>query len=121
MSVVVEFDNGVRAFWNMCKTMPQVFALEVFGTAGIVRVDDTGNATVIVQNGQRFGQHTLPRPQYTLGHIAGCVDEMVQLIHHGGRPSMDGRTSRQVVEVLLAALQSQHAGNARITLPISDA
>ena len=34
---------------------------------------------------------------------------------------MDGRTSRQVVEVLLAALRSQHAGNARITLPISDA
>ena len=31
MSVVVEFDNGVRAFWNMCKTMPQVFTLEVLG------------------------------------------------------------------------------------------
>ncbi|MCY4113461.1 MAG: Gfo/Idh/MocA family oxidoreductase [Chloroflexi bacterium] len=121
MSVVVEFDNGVRAFWNMCKTMPQVFSLEVLGTAGIVRVDDSGNATVVVKNGGDFNQRSLPRPQYTLGHIAGCVDEMVQLIHHGGRPSMDGRTSRQVVEVLLAALHSQHAGNARITLPISDA
>ncbi|MCY3912395.1 MAG: Gfo/Idh/MocA family oxidoreductase [Chloroflexi bacterium] len=121
MSVVVEFDNGVRAFWNMCKTMPQVFSLEVLGTAGIARVDDSGNANVVVKNGVDFKQRNLPRPQFTLGHIAGCVDEMVQLIHHGGRPSMDGRTSRQVVEVLLAALHSQHAGNARITLPISDA
>ena len=121
MSVVVEFDNGVRAFWNMCKTMPQVFTLEVFGTAGIARVGDSDNATVTVQNERGFQPRSLPRPHYTLGHIAGCVDEMVQLIHHGGRPSMDGRTSRQVVEVLLAALHSQHAGNARITLPIRDA
>ncbi len=120
MSVVVEFDNGVRAFWNMCKTMPQVFTLEVLGTAGIARIGDSDDATVTVKNGGDFKQRTLSRPHYTLGHIAGCVDEMVQLIHHGGRPSMDGRTSRQVVEVLLAALQSQHAGNARITLPISD-
>ena len=120
MSVVVEFDNGVRAFWNMCKTMPQVFSLEVLGSAGIARVDDSGNASVVVKNGGDFQQRSLPRPQYTLGHIAGCVDEMVQLIHHGGQPSMDGRTSRQVVEVLLAALHSQHAGNARITLPITD-
>ncbi len=120
MSVVVEFDNGVRAFWNMCKTMPQVFSLEVLGTAGIARVDDSGNASVVVKNGGDFQQRSLPRPQYTLGHIAGCVEEMVQLIHHGGQPSMDGRTSRQVVEVLLAALHSQHAGNARITLPITD-
>ncbi|MDE2990607.1 MAG: Gfo/Idh/MocA family oxidoreductase [Chloroflexota bacterium] len=121
MSVVVEFDNGVRAFWNMCKTMPQVFTLEVLGTAGIARVGDSGDATVTVKNGGDFNRRTLPRPQYTLGHIAGCVDEMVHLIHHGGQASMDGRTSRQVVEVLLAALHSQHAGNARITLPISDA
>jgi predicted dehydrogenase len=121
MSVVVEFDNGVRAFWNMCKTMPQVFTLEVLGTAGIARVGDSDNAAVTVQNDRGFQQRSLPRPHFTLGHIAGCVDEMVQLIHHGGRPSMDGRTSRQVVEVLLATLQSQHAGNARITLPISDA
>ena len=121
MSVVVEFDNGVRAFWNMCKTMPQVFTLEVLGTAGIARIGDSDDATVTIKNGGDFKQRTLPRPHYTLGHIAGCVDEMVQLIHHGGRPSMDGRTSRQVVEVLLAALQSQHAGNARIALPISDA
>ena len=120
MSVVVEFDNGVRAFWNMCKTMPQVFTLEVLGTAGIARVGDSDNATVTVQNDRGFQLRSLPRPHYTVGHIAGCVDEMVQLIHHGGRPSMDGRTSRQVVEVLLAALHSQHAGNARITLPISD-
>ncbi len=120
MSVVVEFDNGVRAFWNMCKTMPQVFTLEVLGTAGIARVGDSDNATVTVQNNRGFQQRSLPRPHYTLGHIAGCVDEMVQLIHHGGQPSMDGRTSRQVVEVLLAALHSQHAGNARISLPISD-
>ena len=120
MSVVVEFDNGVRAFWNMCKTMPQVFTLEVLGTAGIARVGDSDNATVTVQNDRGFQQRSLPRPHYTLGHIAGCVDEMVQLIHHGGRPSMDCRTSRQVVEVLLAALHSQNAGNARITLPIRD-
>ena len=120
MSVVVEFDNGVRAFWNMCKTMPQVFTLEVLGSAGIARVGDSGDATVTVKNDGDFNRRTLSRPHFTLGHIAGCVDEMVHLIHHGGQPSMDGRTSRQVVEVLLAALHSQHAGNARITLPISD-
>ena len=105
----------------MCKTMPQVFDVAVFGTSGIVRVGDSDDATVTVKDSGGLKQRSLPRPQYTLGHIAGCVDEMVHLINHGGRPSMDGRTSRQVVEVLLAALQSQHAGNARISLPISDA
>ena len=121
MSVVVEFDNGVRAFWNMCKTMPQIFDVAVYGTSGIVRVGDSDETVVSVKDGGNMKQRSLPRPHYTLGHIAGCVDEMVQLIHHGGQPSMDGRTSRQVVEVLLAALQSQHAGSTRITLPISDA
>jgi len=127
MSALVEFDNGVRAFVNMCKTMPQVFDLEIYGTTGVVRVNEN-RATVATQVGDDTvgGTHSLtlrelPRPHYTLGAVAGCVAEMVQLINHGGRPSVDGRTARQVLEVMLATLQSQHAGNSRIVLPIQDA
>ena len=120
MSTMVEFDNGVRAFVNMCKTMPQVFDLEIFGTNGIVRVSGE-DATVTTEAGDTLLERRLPRPNYSTADLAACVAEMVGLIQDGGRPSVDGRTARYVLEVLLAALQSQDAGNARIALPISDA
>ena len=59
--------------------------------------------------------------QYSQGHIAGLVTELVGLIRDGGEPSCDGRQARQALEVLLAALQSQAGGNVRVQLPITDA
>ena len=120
MSMLVEFDNGARAFVNMCKTIPQVFDLEIFGTNGMVRVNED-DATVTTTNGNELLERRLPRPQFTSTNLAGCMAEMVDLINTGGNPSVDGNTARQVLEVLLASLQSQNAGNARIELPISDA
>ncbi len=120
MSMMVEFDNGVRAFVNMCKTMPHAFDLEIFGTRGIARVGED-DAMVSTESGDTFLERRLPRPGYTTAHLAGCVAEMVGLIREGGEPSVDGRTARQVLEVLLATLHSQAAGNARIELPIRDA
>ena len=121
MSVLIEFDNDVRAFWNMCKTMPGGIELEVRGTKGWIRIGDE-DAT-ITHDDAELGLVTKPllRTQYTLGHIAGCVTELVHLIRHGGTPFCGGPESRRVLEVLLAALQSQARGNLRVQLPIQDA
>jgi predicted dehydrogenase len=131
MTALVELDNDVRIMWNMCKTMPGVFTIEVFGTKGYIRVspdeatityDYSDPSEVTAQSKPReLSTQPLPRPNFTHGWVAGCVAEMVHLVRHGGRPSCDGRDGRKALEVMLAALHSQAKGNVRIELPIRDA
>ena len=123
LSVVIEFDNGVRAFWNLCKTMPQVFDIDIYGEKGCIRgrtfPGDEISITVDVGN-QRLLTEPLPRVQHTHGWFAGCVAELVRLIRDGGTPSSAGPEARVSLEVMLAALQSQARGGQRVTLPVVD-
>ena len=123
LSVVIEFDNGARAFWNLCKTMPQVFDIDIYGEKGCIRgrtfPGDEISITVDVGN-QRLLTEPLPRVQHTHGWFAGCVAELVRLIRDGGTPSSAGPEARVSLEVMLAALQSQARGGQRVTLPVDD-
>ena len=124
LSVLIEFENGAHAFWNLCKTMPQVFDIDIYGEIGCIRgrtfPGDEISVTVDIGN-QRLVTEPLTRVQHTHGWFAGCVAELVQLIRVGGTPSSGGREARMSLEVMLAALQSQANGGERITLPIADA
>lgn len=124
LSVVIEFDSGARAFWNMCKAMPQVFDIDIYGEKGCIRgrtfPGDEISITVDVGN-QRLVTEPLARVQHTSGWFAGCVAELVRLIRDGGKPSSGGRKARTSLEVMLAALQSQSRGGERVVLPIVDA
>ena len=119
---MIEFDNDVRAFWNACKTMPgrYIGPFDIWGTEG--RINISNECAVLYDDPERpMRGEVITMQQYTQGHIAGLVTELVDLIHHGGTPSSDGRQARKTLEVLLAALQSQANGNVRIQLPITDA
>ena len=124
LSVVIEFENGARAFWNMCKTMPQVYDIEIYGEKGCIRgrtfPGDEISITVDVGN-HRLVTEPLARVQHTYGWFAGCVAELVSLVRHGGQPTSGGREARTSLEIMLAALQSQAHGGRRVMLPIEDA
>ena len=123
LSVAIEFANGVRAFWNMCKTMPQVFDLDIYGESGCIRgrtfPGDEISITLDLGN-HRLVTEPLPRVQHTHGWFAGCVAELVSLVRHGGQPSSGGPEARTSLEIMLAALQSQAHGGERVSLPIKD-
>ncbi len=120
MSIMIEFDNDVRGFWNACKQMPRVFDLEVFGSKGRIRVNKD-EAFVIYDEDRGQLVRPIERDQYTQGEISGAVTELVELIRNGGKPSSTPREARNVLEVLLGALQSQANGNVRMEFPITDA
>ena len=123
LSVLIEFDNGARAFWNLCKTMPQVFDIDIYGENGCIRgrtfPGDEISITLDVGN-HRLVTGPLLREQHTSGWFAGCVAELVSLIRRGGEPSSGGREARKSLEIMLAALQSQARGGRRVELPIAD-
>ncbi|MDE2766685.1 MAG: Gfo/Idh/MocA family oxidoreductase [Chloroflexota bacterium] len=124
LSVVIEFENGVRAFWNMCKTMPQVFDIDIYGEQGCIRgrtfPGDEISVTIDIGN-HRLLDEPLARVEHTSGWFAGCVTELVGLVRHGGQPSSGRRQARTALEIMLAALQSQAQGGVRVGWPIADA
>ncbi|MDE2868195.1 MAG: Gfo/Idh/MocA family oxidoreductase [Chloroflexota bacterium] len=124
LSVLIEFDDGTRAFWNLCKTMPQVYDIDIYGENGCIRgrtfPGDEISITLDLGN-HRLVTEPLARVQHTYGWFAGCVSELVLLIRDGGEPSSGGREARMSLEIMLAALQSQSRGGERVGLPIVDA
>ena len=130
VSALVEFDNGVRAFINLCKATPSfTFEVDVYGTEGrmVVTEDDVritredSGVPTGAQHSLGYATAHLPRDHYTHGAIAGCVREMVQLVRHGGQPTSDGREARKTLEIMLGILQSQARGGVRVECPIVDA
>ncbi|MBM4437263.1 MAG: Gfo/Idh/MocA family oxidoreductase [Actinobacteria bacterium] len=121
VSALVEFDNGVRAFINMCKFTPDFFELDIFGTKGRMLVQEDDVCVTIKSDAYGFQTSRLPRDHYTQGAVAGCVTEMVHLIRHGGAPSSDGREARKTLEIMLGILQSQAKGGVRLVCPLRDA
>ena len=124
LSVLIEFDNGMRAFWNLCKTMPQVYDIDIYGEHGCIRgrtfPGDEISITVDLGD-HRLVTEPLTRIQHTSGWFAGCVAELVSLVRHGGQPTSGGREARTSLEIMLAALRSQARGGERVALPITDA
>ncbi|MDE2902936.1 MAG: Gfo/Idh/MocA family oxidoreductase [Chloroflexota bacterium] len=123
LSVLIEFENGVRAFWSLCKTMPQMFDIEIYGTTGCVRGRTFPGDEISITldaGSHRMVTEPLARVEHTSGWFAGCVLELVRLVRGGGRPSSGGREARSSLEVMLAALQSQSRGGERVELPITD-
>ncbi len=121
VSALVEFDSGVRGFINMDKRIPAEFGIQVWGTEGRIVVESDEARVVTLDERLGFQIRPLHYPQFTHAGLAGCVNEMVDLVRNGGQPSSSAIEARKTVEILVGALQSQAAGGVRLRAPISDA
>ena len=121
VSILIEYDNDVRAFWNMCKPMPGVFDVDVFGSDGILRVTQE-RATLTTQNESRvLVTSDIPHTQYNPGPQSPVPSSSSSTSSTTAAPRpADPKEARQVMEVLLGALQSSAGGNVRVTMPIVD-
>ena len=133
-SAYIHFKNGVRAFLNASKTSFSAFELMLFCDKGRVRVDDATGAAEVWQPGVaelaqgKPVRWLLPQAAVTTGALEAGLSELishVETAQQGKAPpaplASPPEAGRRVLEILLAILQSNHAGSAKVTFPVSDA
>jgi predicted dehydrogenase len=133
-SAYIHFKNGVRAFVNASKDAMSAWELTVFCERGRVRVDDVTGAAEVWQPGiQGLGsgrpvRWLLPEAATTSGNLQAGLEELISHLaarRQGKTPDAPlvspPEAGRQVLEILLGILQSNHAGSAKVTFPVRDA
>ena len=122
-TLIIEFANGVRALVNSAKLTPQFSEYDLQGPGGRIVVSD-----------QRCQVWTAPEPQGTPAEVSSetgnayaepfgatliaAVDELAAMIAGQAVSSSPPKRALHTLEIMLAALQSQAQGNARIELPL---
>ena len=122
-TIIVEFANGARALINSAKLTPQFFEFDLQGPDGRIVVSDQhsqvwttdaaqGNLVpVSSENGAAY-------PDPFGAALIPAVEELAEMIQGTAVSSSPPRRARDTLEIMLAALQSQARGNARIDLPL---
>lgn len=118
-SALITFTNGVRAFVNASKGTPETFELDVFGETGRIRVGNT-LAEICRYNEHVAATTQLPRIYTIRSHIFAAINELIQLVEHGGTPTSSGADGRRVLSILLGFLQSNAGNGIPITFPVVD-
>ncbi len=128
-SAYLRFQNGVRAFINASKGTMRNFELDLIGESGRIRVGThIFELWDLIESGPA-GQLRPPeraaiaqlRPLHTTrGYLVAGVEELIGLVENGGKGSSTGEDGRRALSILLAILQSNAAGGARINFPIKD-
>ncbi len=117
-SVYVHYDNDVRAFFNASKGTCKGFELELIGYEGeIIIQQDQAELRTKDGTGQLAGR-AIAEAAFARRGLLGAVDEMVRLVREGGESVSPPRAGRQALEIILAALESQARGNARVDFPL---
>jgi predicted dehydrogenase len=133
-TLMVEFSNGVRALVQASKGTPaMVPELHLFGTRGRILISDYElQAWQAEQDEGQLREQSVPwgsgiavRPRPELGdRLVYAVDQLSRMVHarEAGQPVERGhstaRDARNVLEILLGALQSQARGLAPVRLPL---
>ncbi|HEU5316805.1 MAG TPA: Gfo/Idh/MocA family oxidoreductase [Chloroflexota bacterium] len=130
-SAYIRFKNGVRAFVNASKDSFSAWEFTLYCDRGRIRIDDT-TAEVIqpgakgLAEGKRLSW-TLTPAQTTTGSLKAGIEELIAHVEARARgetpPALVSppEAGRRVLEILLGILQSNHAGNAKVSFPVSDA
>jgi predicted dehydrogenase len=119
-SAYIHFQNGVRAFVN-CSQMPIAYReWDVIGETGRLRLGPlAGELWQRLEDG-RLVKTPLPTGNPTRADMLAAVEELIDLVEHGGVGSSSGEDGRRTLSILLAILQSNADGGARIGFPNAD-
>lgn len=139
-SAYVRFENGVRAFIVANKDGVARFELRIDCDHGRITIDDGAGAAEVSQlakaaplGGEATGnaramRWTMPAAPLAWGGLEAGLREVIAHVEAkaaGIAPPAPlvstGEDGRRTLSVLLGILQSQQAGNAKVTYPITDA
>lgn len=115
----LHFANGVRAHYESAKTPYTDAQFILTFDYGRVELSDQTLTVVRPTAGGLERTSVTPIPMSMPG-LLGAVDELVQVMEHGGELVSSGHSARQTVEVLLAMLRSHAQGNVRVDLPLCE-
>jgi predicted dehydrogenase len=119
-SAYIHFQNGIRAFINASKGTDRNFEIDLIGSEGRIRLGaDMGEISTRLPDG-RAAVSRLATPATTWSDAGAAIRELIGLIERGGAPSSSGTDGRRTLSILLAILQSNAAGSAKIDFPIQD-
>jgi predicted dehydrogenase len=118
-SAYIHFRNGVRAFVN-CSQMPMTYReWDVIGDTGRIRLGAMAGEMWQQLEAGRTVMAPLRAPSASRADMLAAVEELIDLVEHGGAGSSSGEDGRRTLSILLGILQSNASG-ARVTFPIQD-
>lgn len=120
-SAYIQFANGVRGFFNGTKGTLANVEWDVVGATGRVRISGTVAElwTLEAGTGQQVSR-PFPANMVMKGGLLNAFEELIQVMEQGGETRSTPRAARQTVEILLAMLASQQAGNTLVALPLGE-
>ena len=124
-SGLVQFNNEVRAFVNLCKRTPSSkFEIDVFAEGGRLWVNDVSAevwTAVPKTKPQGLSRRTLPVPVTQRADTPAAIADIIEAMEQGRETVSPPREARKTLAIILAILQSQAAGNTPVRFPITDA
>jgi predicted dehydrogenase len=125
-SAYITFANGVRAFVNFSQDVVPHAEVLLMGDKGWIRLGGWGQESPVEVAVQDEATGTLRRfllPDERYSHVGGmqaAVEEILDVLEHGGETLSPPREARKSVELILAILQSQHLGGKLVRLPFME-
>jgi predicted dehydrogenase len=115
----IRFKNGIRAFYNGTRPSIPDFSLELMGSEGRIHVDDAKVELFTLDSKSGGLVHRIVRPEaYMKSGIVAAIEELIGLMERGGEGISNGREARKALEIIIAILESQRRGNAKVRLPM---
>jgi predicted dehydrogenase len=121
---IIAYQNGVRCVYNGSQGTVGYSCIELIGDQGRIRLGMSDHRFEVALRGPDgpydMIYKAMPRHHTTGGAIQAAVEEMVQLITHGGESVSPPREARRTLEIMLGFLQSHAEGGCRVEMPIQD-
>jgi predicted dehydrogenase len=122
LSGYVHYRNGVRAFLNMSKGTIINIEHDIVCERGRIRVGSGCAELWLRQDADDLVVKPFPllRMRTTRGNTAGAIEELCDLLEHGGTPSCGGPEGRRAIELMIGFLQSAARDSAKAYFPIDE-
>jgi predicted dehydrogenase len=122
-TLIVEFANGIRGTFDAAKNTPAIVEVDVTGTNGryLISAIDGAAWTTEAPEGppiEAAVPWTSTAPSNLGENLVPAVRELGQMVWHDAPSSSPPERSRDVLEILFGALQSQSQDSAKIRLPL---